>query len=159
MAPTLQRTLTREQRDLVWHEGQFYFPGDDPERDWGRERLLAHITRIEDLIGLYDDLGWEETDERDSYELTLAADRLERVLRALLEDAEYMIGEYEQAVGGDLWGDDDYWGYKHGWIEKLRADGLSDEQIRAELTASAERARDEGLKLRAACLAVLEGVA
>ena len=87
---TYRRTLTREQRDLLWQEA-VYDCEPDGDFDQGREVLLEAAQTIRDTVRLYDDLGWNEQDGREVYTLTMPDDQLERILGRLTKDACELI--------------------------------------------------------------------
>jgi hypothetical protein len=53
-----------------------------------------HRARFEDGLALLDDLGWEDDDPRDEFELTLAPECLERAVRNLQDNALSTLAEY-----------------------------------------------------------------
>lgn len=97
----MRTTLTTEQRDRLWHEGQYELQADLAGFTMtraacaaSREELLAAAERVGDFIALYDDIGWERVDEREVYTLSMPDDQLRR------------IGERFQEVARDLLRDD-----------------------------------------------------
>ena len=89
---TYRRTLTREQRDLLWHEA-VYDCDHGGHFDHGREALLKAAQTIQDTVRLFDDLGWSEQDDRDIYTLTMPDDQLERILGRLTNSACELIDD------------------------------------------------------------------
>lgn len=81
-----RRTLTREQRDCLWREGRYELELET-HADSGREQLLAEARQVEDFVALYDDLGWDEADDRQSYTLTMPDEQLRRIGERLRETA------------------------------------------------------------------------
>lgn len=103
-------TLTPYERDLLWREARYELDFQT-RMDDDRETVVAGLARVQDFVRLFDDLGWEERDERTSYELTLPREQLRRVLGWLSETAEELLhdetagpfaGGRPQHVDGDL---------------------------------------------------------
>jgi len=78
-------------------------------QDW--RGLRTEWRELDDVMRLLDDLGWEEWDGRDVYELTMPDEQLERV-----------VAYHRQRVIGSL-GDIDFWHPRDG---KRLADELLD---------------------------------
>lgn len=94
MPAALARTLTPEQRDLLWNEAWLELEvqtGICEQGEGGRAELCDALQRASDFVRLYDDLGWEEVDERESYTLSMADDQLERIGAYLRTSARELL--------------------------------------------------------------------
>lgn len=82
MTRVLKRTLTKAERDLLWAEAHFEygvgaFVCDGPNID--RDEVQAQITLFQECTALYDDLGWQEHDNHESFSLTMSDELLQRI--------------------------------------------------------------------------------
>lgn len=89
-------TLTSYQRDHVWREARLEFDFQLAE-DSSREEILTGITRLQDFVRLFDDLGWERNDDRLSYPLTMPGDQRQRIAGYLEETAANLL--YDETTG------------------------------------------------------------
>jgi hypothetical protein len=133
-------TFTREQRDAVRADLLL-----DLTEIRAVHRLLSVgkfveaqrcRQRFEEDMRLLDDLGWEEIDERERFELTMAPEQLAAVLRRLLERAGEDLDCARRELGVE----------RHPW--QKAAD-------HAEQRAAIRREIDEDLDVRSACVAAL----
>jgi hypothetical protein len=82
-------TLSRDERDALRADVLFELTtvGDIAKAVRSGNAAEARRLRVcfEEDMRLLDDLGWEEIDERERFELTMAPEQLAAVLRRLLE--------------------------------------------------------------------------
>ena len=136
----MRRTISREQRDALYSELLLDLSGiDDIDMllSTGRGKAAHEMAGgMREAMRLLDDLGWERIDPRETYELTMPDDDLERLML-----------RYRERLEADL-----------AWrAQELRRGRPDAEQEAAECRDDMRRSIDEALDVRSACLAVLEG--
>lgn len=110
-----------------------------------REAALAACAEIDARIRLFDELGWEETDDRESFLITLPVEQLRGRLEEGRRDSAMDVRREEEAIQKCLAGDRDYC-----------FPGMTLEESAAE----SRRYRDRDLELARVCdvlLARLDG--
>ena len=136
----MRRAISREQRDALYSELLLDLSGiDDIDMllSTGRGKAAQEMAGgMREAMRLLDDLGWDRIDPRETYELTMPDDDLER-----------LILRYRERLEADL-----------AWrAQELRRGRPDAEQEAAEWRDDVRCSIDEALDVRSACLAVLEG--
>ncbi len=136
-------TLTRDQRDALRADVILELKGiDDFGRmfEKGRPEAAERMRRkFEENARLLDDLGWEELDERESFELTMPPDRLTPLLRHFWQQADEDLDCLQRELGVG----------RHPWQKE--------EDYERERVAI-RREMDDDLDTRSACVTALDAL-
>ena len=89
-------TITRAERDLILEEQWRFAPGllDDPLPFGTREQAEDSISRLQLMLAVRDELGWDDDDLPVSFTWTMD----ERVVDALRSDAASWIDDRERQI-------------------------------------------------------------
>ncbi len=103
-APPTGLTITRAERDSLYERLHFQLDHDPPRLD--AESLRDFSRRTELRIAFCDALGWDEEDDRDSYQLpSIPVDELRHWLTRWrdesAETASYETRDVEKVAAGD----------------------------------------------------------
>lgn len=100
--PATTITITQEQRDGLYELGRNHlgsvgdlFDALERDKDFAKAARLG-LEFGEDLK-LLEDIGWDEDEGRDSFELTMAAHDLMEVLQRLHGEAGIVLGDSEES--------------------------------------------------------------
>ena len=133
-------TLTRHQRDVLYRAVKLDLSGIGDISlmlsVWRGEAARELRDRYVDDMRLLDDLGWDRLDRRESYELTMPRDQLERTIR---RHHELAVGSLEDQAN----------------FLRERRDPEETAEEWADIRAQAKLCADDDLDLMAVCEAVL----